>query len=119
MCADCGLKQPNFGLPSDEKKRWCDGCAKAHVGAVDIPNLKRLKAVGSKKKKEACVDCGLIRASFGLPSDHRDFQNRFKRQWCGGCAKGHPGAIGHCAAAAAAAAAVAAAAAAAAAIRAG
>jgi hypothetical protein len=33
-CEDCELKAPRFGLPSEGKKRWCAGCAKAHVGAV-------------------------------------------------------------------------------------
>jgi hypothetical protein len=35
-CEGCGLKAPNFGLPSEGKKRWCFGCAKGHAGAVNV-----------------------------------------------------------------------------------
>jgi hypothetical protein len=38
--------------------------------------------VGNKK----CEGCGLKRPNFGLPLDG-------KRRWCGGCAKGHAGAV--------------------------
>ena len=34
-CESCNLKGPNFELVVDGKRRWCYGCAKAHVGAVE------------------------------------------------------------------------------------
>ena len=40
-CEGCGLKQPNFGLPAEGKKRWCAGCAKGHVRAVDVVKKKK------------------------------------------------------------------------------
>jgi hypothetical protein len=40
-CEDCGPKQPNFGLPAEGKKQWCAGCAKGHVGAVDLRDKRR------------------------------------------------------------------------------
>jgi hypothetical protein len=73
-CEGCGLKQPNFGLPAEGKKRrWCAGCAKGHAGAVDVRNNK-------------CEDCELKQPSLGLPADG-------KARWCSGCAKGHAGAV--------------------------
>ena len=34
-CEDCGLKQPSYGLPSEQgKKRWCVGCSKEHAQAL-------------------------------------------------------------------------------------
>jgi hypothetical protein len=71
-CEGCGLKQPNFGLPAEGKKRWCAGCANGHVGAVDVGN----------KKCEGCLKW----PSFGLPAEG-------KKRWCAGCAKGHVGAV--------------------------
>jgi hypothetical protein len=38
--------------------------------------------IGSKK----CEGCGLKQPSFGLPAEG-------KKRWCGGCAKGHKGAV--------------------------
>ena len=72
-CEGCGLKRSNFGLPAEGKKRWCSGCAKAHVGVVDL-NTKK------------CEGCGLTRPKFGLPAEG-------KKRWCAGCAKGHAGAV--------------------------
>jgi hypothetical protein len=71
-CEDCQLKRSSYGLPSEGKKRWCWGCAKAHAGAVSAGNN--------------CEDCGLKVPSFGLASEG-------KRRWCAGCAKGHAGAV--------------------------
>ena len=66
-CEGCGLKKPNFGLPAEEKKRWCCGCAQGHAGAEDLGNKK-------------CEGCGLKQRAFGLPSEGK------KRRWCAGCA---------------------------------
>jgi hypothetical protein len=63
-----------MGLPSEGKKRWCAGCAKGHVGAVNV--------MGSKK----CEDCGLKAPGFGLPMEG-------KKRWCSACAKAHAGAV--------------------------
>jgi hypothetical protein len=65
-CEDCKVERSRFGLPAEETKRWCSGCAKAHAGAVDV---------GTKK----CEGCGLKQPSFGLPSEG-------KQRWCVGCA---------------------------------
>jgi hypothetical protein len=38
-CQDCQVEPPSFGLPSDHgnrRKRWCEGCSKAHAGAVAV-----------------------------------------------------------------------------------
>jgi hypothetical protein len=72
-CEDCGLKGKSYGLPAEGKKRWCAGCAKAHVGAVDADS-------------KMCEGCGLKRPSFGLPAEG-------KKRWCAGCAKAHVGAV--------------------------
>ena len=32
MCEGCGIKHPTYGLPSEGKRRWCAGCAKARPG---------------------------------------------------------------------------------------
>jgi hypothetical protein len=29
LCEGCGLKQAQYGLASEDKKRWCAGCGKA------------------------------------------------------------------------------------------
>jgi hypothetical protein len=73
-CEDCGLVQPNFGLPSEgEKKRWCGPCAKGHTGAVLL--------------LPKCEDCKLLQPSFGFPSDKN-------KRWCSVCAKSsHAGAV--------------------------
>jgi hypothetical protein len=44
QCEDCQLKAPSFALLAEGKARWCPGCAKAHVGAVDVSNKKTLRA---------------------------------------------------------------------------
>jgi hypothetical protein len=54
------------------KKRWCGGCAKGHVGAVNVA-------------AKMCEGCGLKQPNFGLPVEG-------KKRWCAGCAKGHTGA---------------------------
>jgi hypothetical protein len=78
-CEGCQLKQPNFGLQSEGKARWCSGCAKAHVGTEDLLSKK-------------CEGCGLKVPNFGLPVEG-------KKRWCAGCAKalivpeGHAGAV--------------------------
>ena len=72
-CEGCQLKQANFGLPAEGKRRWCGGCAKGHAGAVSISGKK-------------CEDCELNQSTFGLPSDG-------KKRWCSGCAKAHAGAV--------------------------
>ena len=43
-CESCNLKQPNFGLAREKRRRWCFGCARKHDGAV---NLTRLQPDGS------------------------------------------------------------------------
>ena len=45
LCADCGLKQPSFGLPTDGKVSWCSHCAKQHPGAVDVVNNREFKNI--------------------------------------------------------------------------
>ena len=65
-CEGCDLKLARFGLP-EGKKRWCSGCAKAHVGAVDVVSKK-------------CEGCGLKHPNYGLPSEGT------RKRWCLGCA---------------------------------
>ena len=72
-CESCNMKVPNFGLVVDGKRRWCSGCAKAHVGAVDL------------MKRKKCELCQVKQPNFGLQSEG-------KRRWCAGCAKAHVGA---------------------------
>jgi hypothetical protein len=71
-CEGCQLKQAHFGLLSDGKKRWCGGCAKGHMGAVNVDSNK-------------CEGCRAKQPLYGLPSEGK------KPRWCGGCAKGHTG----------------------------
>ena len=59
------MKQSTFGLPAEGKKRWCAGCAKAHVGAVDVKNKK-------------CEGCGVKRSTFGLPTEGKNRGNNNK-----------------------------------------
>ena len=52
-CEGCGLKQPNFVLPSDvKKKRWCRGCAPKAAHA----SLRRTRADGSLEKEPQATD---------------------------------------------------------------
>jgi hypothetical protein len=78
-CEGCGLKQPNFGLPAEGKKRWCAGCAKGHAGTEDLMHKK-------------CEDCGLKWRHYGLPAEGKVGLGFRVARWCGGCAKGHAGA---------------------------
>ena len=55
-CEDCGLKQPRLGLPSEGKLRWCVGCGKLHLGAVNLADKK-------------CEDCQGKKPTFGLPAE--------------------------------------------------
>ena len=75
LCEDCDLKQPSFGMVDERKRRWCSGCAKAHVGAVHLrPDRK-------------CEDCGLKVPWFGMEAEPT------KHRWCSRCAKAHAGAV--------------------------
>jgi hypothetical protein len=65
------MKYQNFGLPTEGQTWWCGGCAKGHVGGMNV---------GSKK----CEDCGIRQPSFGLPSEE-------KVRWCSGFVKAHAG----------------------------
>ena len=62
MCEGCGLKQPNYGLASEGKKRWCAGCG-AVEGAVSL------------RKRDMCEGCGLKVPNYGLASEG-------KARWC-------------------------------------
>ena len=73
LCEDCRLKQPNCGLPSERRRRWCATCAKAHAGARDL-TFRR------------CEDCGLKQPSYGL------IEEGLRRRWCSRCAGAHEGA---------------------------
>jgi hypothetical protein len=74
-CEDCAKKPPTFGLLGDTKKmRWGNGCAKAHVYAVNM------------SIKDKCEDYVKKRPSYGVPGDT-------KLRWCSGCAKAHVGAV--------------------------
>ena len=75
LCEDCDSKTPSYGLEDERKRRWCYGCAKAHVGAVHLHPERK------------CEDCGLKGRSFGMESD------RNRMRWCSGCAKVHAGAV--------------------------
>jgi hypothetical protein len=34
-CLDCGKRNPKYGMPNEQKKRWCGDCAqKSHPDAV-------------------------------------------------------------------------------------
>ena len=35
-CKKCLKKVANFGLPSEDVRRWCGSCAQAHPGATNI-----------------------------------------------------------------------------------
>ena len=72
-CEDCGLKQANFGLPNEKKKRWCAPCGKKHPGSFNV-------------KLQDCEDCNDTHRSFGMPDER-------KKRWCGDCATKHAGAI--------------------------
>ena len=74
MCEDCNNKQPSFGMPAEQRKRWCSNCAKGHSGATDIRGRKK------------CQDCGERQPSFGMPSDGM-------ARWCSACAQNHPGTV--------------------------
>ena len=52
MCEGCGLKQANYGLASEAKRRWCAGCMKAK------------KAVSPQKQK-MCEHCGINQPKYG------------------------------------------------------
>lgn len=69
MCEACGLKQPFYGFPAEQKKRWCGPCGKEN-GAVSL------------MLRKMCDDCGLKAPFFGLG----------RQRWCSGCSKRHPGA---------------------------
>jgi hypothetical protein len=81
-CEDCGLKQSNFGKPSDGKRRWCGGCAKEHAGVINNDVITENIDVIT----EMCEDCTLVAPSYGLPLEER-------KRWCAGCAQGHAGAV--------------------------
>ena len=51
-CEECQLKQPSFSLPAEGRTRWCGGCAKGHVGAVNIRKQKAGVAAERKRKAE-------------------------------------------------------------------
>ena len=77
-CEDCALHRPTFGLPAEKAKRWCFGCAKAHVGA---------QRLGKPQHNIKCEDCAIKQPSWGLAGeDHA--------RWCSGCGKTHAGAVG-------------------------
>jgi hypothetical protein len=66
MCEGCGLKQANYGLASEAKRRWCAGC------------MKTKEAVPLQKQKKMCEGCGLKHPTYGLASEG-------KARWCAGC----------------------------------
>jgi hypothetical protein len=72
LCEECGLKQPNFGLLAEGRRRWCSGCAKPHAAAVDLTNRR-------------CEDCQTKVATCGLLVDGKK-----DKRWCSGCVKAHP-----------------------------
>jgi hypothetical protein len=67
MCEGCGLKQANYGLASEAKRRWCAACMKAK-GAVSL------------QKQKMCEHCGINQPKYGLASEG-------KARWCLGCGK--------------------------------
>ena len=78
-CEVCQLKQSCCGLPAGGNKwhlRWCSGCGKGHVGAVNV-KMGRVKN---------CEGCGLKVPSLGLPADG-------KARWCTSCRKAQVGAV--------------------------
>ena len=77
LCEDCNSKCPSFGILEDgeQKRRWCSGCAKSHLGSVSI----------TAKFRKQCEDCGLKIPSFGMV----DGQHKMVSRWCSGCAKAH------------------------------
>ena len=88
MCEGCGLKQANYGLASEAKRRWCAGCMKAKE-AVPLATDPHAQAAGSTRgvaRSKECEDCELKPPRFGLASEGR-------KRWCAGCVKAHPGAL--------------------------
>ena len=65
LCEGCGLKQSNYGLASEGKKRWCAACGKME-GAVSL------------QKRQMCEGCGLKGPGYGFAAEG-------KARWCGGC----------------------------------
>lgn len=41
-CEKCLKKVANFGLPSEDVRRWCGGCAKAYPEATNIVRKKSI-----------------------------------------------------------------------------
>ena len=83
MCAECGLRQPNYGMPSDagrvpKRPQWCSKCIKEHPGAVRV-------------SKKLCDDCYQTIPSFGIPGEKGPAGGTVLR-WCQNCAKSHEGA---------------------------
>ena len=65
--APCGITGPMYGLASEGKRRWCDGCGKVKGGIF-------------LRKQKLCEGCGLKRPHYGLASEG-------KRRWCDDCGK--------------------------------
>jgi hypothetical protein len=106
-CEVCQLKLPSFYLPGwreeaggggkgwgggGKKQRWCGDCAPKgvldHRGRMRVessPHTKR-GATDPPLTHKMCEGCQLKQANFGLPGE--------VNRWCGGCAKGHAGAVG-------------------------
>ena len=70
-CEDCGLKQANFGLPNEKKKRWCAPCGKPH-GAQRTTSQKM------------CEKCKIRHANYGMPGSKQNTGGRegTQKKWC-------------------------------------
>ena len=40
-CEECKNKQPSYGMPSDNKQRWCQPCSTKHPGAINLVGKKK------------------------------------------------------------------------------
>jgi voltage-dependent calcium channel L type alpha-1C/voltage-dependent calcium channel L type alpha-1D len=60
QCEGCKVKKiervSSYGLPSENKVRWCSDCATKHTGAINIPVGKGVPAYMFEKELSACTE---------------------------------------------------------------
>jgi hypothetical protein len=59
-CESCNITQPFFGMPAENRMRWCGPCGKPH-GAVNLPTLRRRQKeaeAGLRQKEPTAAERG-------------------------------------------------------------
>ena len=50
-CEECKNKQPSYGMPADNKQRWCQPCSTKHPGAVNLVGKKKVGKASANRSQ--------------------------------------------------------------------